>query len=436
MKEENLNQENGITFSEIFSVLKKGWVLLVILLLVCLLCTTTILVGIREYMSTTNYETKITFTSASISNEDSFNPSTKVNSLVKSSKIVAQALTNCGYTTSQQQEMLKKGLVANLNAYTSESMTGTDGVAYPYVVVLSLKKDNNIKLSKGQSSALIEELTKLVIAELIDEYKIEMNFSQISKIDFNQYNYLQAYEKINIANNQMKTMLNAIDDSISNYEVNGISMKTCGEDLAAIKSELSNLKLKLKKNAITNSNALTTELDYATQQAQYYSDKATALNARIVEYATLLENIKPTITGITGTVSTEAINSYYKLVDKYIDLQDEYAEASEAAAEWIELQTNYSGTTSIDETIKDSFDSYVLEYNAIYEKLNTIITTYNEDTYSSNLVGETESVKTKNESPVSAVIIILCEIVVIALCLVFTYVIEKKKTKRNNEENK
>ncbi len=114
MEQEILNQENAITFKEIFDLLKKGWVTLVISLVISVLLATAVLLVVREITSTTSYETEITFSSASISEDGDFNPSTKVNSLIKSGTIVSAALTKCGYSAFFQHVLLLFGCISTL----------------------------------------------------------------------------------------------------------------------------------------------------------------------------------------------------------------------------------------------------------------------------------------------------------------------------------
>ena len=171
MDEQKMEKENAITFGEILRLLKKNWVVLVVALVIGIILTTSALLVLREVIGATNYETEITFSSASISEDKEFNPSTIVNTLVKSDTIVAKALTKLGYSEETKQELYKEGLIENLSAYASEEKTDSEGVAYPYKVTLSLKKLNNKALSKAQSAALVEEITKQVILELQAQYK-------------------------------------------------------------------------------------------------------------------------------------------------------------------------------------------------------------------------------------------------------------------------
>ena len=140
MDEQMMEQENTLTFSEIFRLLKKNWVVLVVSLLIGIILATSGLLVLREAIGTTNYETEITFSSASISEDKEFNPSTAVNTLVKSDTIISKALTNLGYSEDAKKSLYNAGLVEKLSAYTIEEKADGEGVSYPYKVVLSLKK--------------------------------------------------------------------------------------------------------------------------------------------------------------------------------------------------------------------------------------------------------------------------------------------------------
>lgn len=430
MEQEVLNQENAITFKEIFDLLKKGWVTLVISLVISVLLATAVLLVIREVTSTTSYETEITFSSASISEDEEFNPSTKVNSLIKSGTIVSNALTKCGYTSEQQQDMLKNGLISDLSAYVNESVGSTESVAYPYSVVLSLRKNRDIKMSRAQCTALIEELTKQVIAELIKEYRVEISFAKLESIDFSQANYLQAYETISIANNKIETLFETVNSGMLNYKVNGKSLRMYKENLATVESDLAVLKMQLIKGAIANSSAVISEKEFATSKYNYYTQQEADLNDKIAQYAILLDSIKPEITITAGGATFEALDNYYKLVDRYNELRDEYSIVVAKQAEWKELMDAYASTTTQSDAVKTSFANLVTAYNDLYDNISTIIDTYNDDAYSSTLVAETKVAKKYQESPVTPLIIILCEVVAIVVCLVSVVAGERKKEKK------
>ena len=171
MEEQMMEQKNTLTFSEIFRLLKKNWVVLVISLLIGIILATSVLLVLREAIGTTNYETEITFSSASISEDKEFNPSTAVNTLVKSDTIISKALTNLGYSEDAKKALYNANLVEKLSAFTDDDKTNDAGVSYPYKVTLSLNKLGNKVLSKAQSAALIEEITKQVVLELQSQYK-------------------------------------------------------------------------------------------------------------------------------------------------------------------------------------------------------------------------------------------------------------------------
>ena len=185
-----MQTQEGLTFGEIFRLLKKGAVMLTVCLIIGVILTTSILLVLREFIGTASYETEITFSSASISDDGSYNPSTAVNKIVKSNKVIYTALTNLGYSAEEQKTIMDKGLTSKLSAYAKESKEDSDAISYPYKVTISLRKLGNRTLSKAQSSALIEEITKQAVLELINQYKYEVSFGEISPIDFTQQNYL------------------------------------------------------------------------------------------------------------------------------------------------------------------------------------------------------------------------------------------------------
>ena len=421
------NESSGITFSEIYRLLKKGAVLLTICLVICVVLTTSVLLVMREFIGTTSYETEITFSSASISNNEEYNPSTNVNTLIKSNTIISRALVNLGYTEDTINALMNKGLTEKLSAYAKESKTTNEGVAYPYVVVLSLKKLGNKTLSKAQSSALIEEITKQVVLELQSQYKKEVSFNKIEEVDYTKYNYLQAYDKLNVALNDVEIFASEIDDSMLNYSKNGVSIRSILSRFEVIESEINVIKLRLTNNALTNETASSSELVYATDKASMYSQKATTLATRISEYATLLKDTKPDITVMTGTVTIEALKSYYELVDIYNALQNEYAQVLAKAQEWEEIKTAYRGTTTPDTAVQSQINEVVTAYNVAYNALNDIVVTYNTDNYASSLVVETNNVSVIKDSAISPLVIVLVDVVAIAIIMVVVVIVEKSK---------
>ncbi len=428
-----LNETTEITFSEIYRLLKKGAVLLTICLVIGVILTTSILLVMREFIGTTSYETEITFSSASISDNEEYNPSTNVNTLIKSSTIISKALDNLGYSEDAKNNLLNKGLVENLSAYAKEAKADNEGVAYPYVVVLSLKKMGSRTLSKAQSAALIEELTKQVVLELQSQYKKEVSFSKLEDVDYAKYNYLQVYDRLNIALDNVEVFAGNLDDNMLNYSKGGVSIKSVLAKFEVIESEINVIKLRLTNNALVNTSASSSELVYATDKASICSQKATTLATRISEYASLLKDTKPDITVMTGSVTIEALKSYYELVDIYNALQNEYAQILAKAQEWEDIKTAYGGTTTPDSTIQAQINDIVTAYNEAYDSLNSIVGTYNEDNYTSSLVSETKAVDTTKDSAISPLIIVLVDVVAIAIIMVVVVIVEKKKETKKSK---
>ena len=437
MDEQIEMQEQGLTFGEIFRLLKKGAVLLAICLIIGVILCTSVLLVMKEFVGTTSYETEITFNQSSMIDGEGFNPSTAVNNIIKSDVVITKALNELKYSVDDQQKLFKAGLAASLSAYASESKSDTEGIVYPYKVTLSLKKIGNKTLSKAQSSALIEEITKQVILELINSYKYEISFEELGNIDYAQYNYLQVYDKLENAVIGVNSFSNTISKDALNYKKNGISIKAVLAKFNAIEGEISVVKQKLVNNKIVNASASSTELNYATYNANYYTQKKDQLSARITDYAQLLKDTKPDITVTTSGVTIEALNKYYELVDIYNDLQNEYAQVSARATEWTTIKDAYSSATTVeDETVKTQFNAIVANYNNAYADLVDIINSYNKDSYESDLVGETSSVKTIKNSTISSLIIVLVDIVVIAVIMIVVFAIESRKEKTTRIEQK
>lgn len=425
--ENQIEVQEGLTFAEIFRLLKKGVVVLLVSLIIGVILCTSVLLVLREFIGTTSYETEITFSSASISEDKEYNPSTAVNTLIKSDTVVSKALDNMNFSAEEQKDIMDKGLISKLSAYANVSKEDATGVSYPYKVTLSLKKLDSRTLSKAQSAALIEEITKQVMLELESEYKYDIRFDKISDIDYTQYNYLQVYDKLDNAMDNAYAFKSSLTKDALEYKKNGISIKATLEKYDSISSELNVIKQKLINNAITNPAASSAEADYAIYNANYYSQRATQLETRITAYATLLENTKPDIT-VTATGTTfEALDAYYELVAVYNELQDEYEKVSVKAQEWTAIKDAYSGITTENPVVESQYAAVILAYNSTYDSLSELVESYNSDHYASNLVAESKTVKTVKDSAISPLVIILVDLVVIAIIMIVVVAIEKKK---------
>ncbi len=419
-----------VSFSDVYRLLKKGAVILTISLIIGVILTTSILLVVREFVGTTNYETEITFASASISEDVDYNPSTNVNTLIKSSTIISNVLGELGYSEDKQTELIQAGLIDNLSAYASESKIDNNGVSYPYTVTLSLKKLSGKLLSKAQAMALIEAITKATMLELTKQYKYELGFSEISNIDYGQYNYLQVYDILNSAMESIDTLSSTIGSNVLNYKINGVALKSAFVNFENVRNEIKVAKLKLINNAIINKNASSSELEYANFSSTYYSQQVTQLSQRLQDYNELLKDTKPDITVVTGSVTIEALKDYYELVDKYNKLQDQYAYNYARKAEWEIIKDAYSGTTKEDTSIESDFNSIIENYNSAYKQLDSMLTIYNNDNYSSSLVVETKNVKEIKDSAISPLIIVLIDVVAILIIMIIVAAIEQKKEKK------
>ena len=424
--------EEGLTFGEIFRLLKKGTVALTVSLIICVILCTSILLVFREVIGTTSYETEITFSSASISDDEGYNPSAAVNTLIKSDTIISTALSNLGYTADEQIALKDQKLAAHLSAYTSEQKDDSEGIAYPYKVTLSLRKMGSKTLSKAQSSALIEEITKQVILALIQEYKYNISFDKLGDISFAQYNYLQVYEKLSNTMDSVNAFKSSLSKNALEYKKNGVSVKSAFEQFDAISSELNVIKLALINGVISNPDA-STELAFAKDRAKYYTDLEGFTSAQKDKYKEYIENIKPDVTVTSGTVAADALKDYYALAAKYEALEEEYKQVCLKQSEWSEIETKYTAgpiSTDTEKTIQASYNAIIASYNSAFDTLNGLIEAYNEDQYASSLVSKTGAVSTVKDSAISSLIIALVDVVVIALVMVIIVIVEKKKEEK------
>ena len=442
--DENMEMQEGITFSEIFALMKKGWQRILIYVLIAVILSTAVLVVLRATISSVEYATKVTFTTTSIKEKDNWIPSKNIDSIVKSDAVINAALAKCGFSDEEIVKLQEKGFKSSVSTYVEESMTDAEKNSYPSIVRISIKRKGSYGLSKSQYNSIVEALTDVALSTIKSKYAVEVTMGDI-ELDFNEMNYLQAYATLRDFINEYKTYLNNCDSELLAFK-----STESKESVAELKSKVSSLENQLsviesylvnKKVANNKTSISISELNYVKLKVTNLTQEKTVLSTRITETASLLEKVKPVINNYASGDVSISNESYYEYLETYNELQDEYKEINLELVTWTNMETAYTASTDNSEEantlIQGLFNEVVEKYKNSLTSLKATVQEYNETSLLNSAVYESDSVSTVMGDEISVILILAVDVVVIVIMLIIALAVTRKQEKaKEAKENK
>ena len=205
-------------------------------------------------------------------------------------------------------------------------------------------------------------------------------------------------------------------------------------NISMLENELNSIYSYIATKAVANNSTSisSSELDYATNQVSYLSQKESTLSARITQYAELLQNVKPVINNYaTGEV---AINTdYYKYLETYNQLQEEYSQVKQELAKWQTIKTAYGSqdsSESANATIQAMFNSFISNYNEACASLEQTVEDYNNNGVLSSIVYEKDTVQKEVGETFGMTVIMLIDLVLLVILFVVALYVTKQKEKK------
>ena len=443
--EDSVLNKKELTFEEVFRLTKKGWVRVLIYCLVGLIVATSLMVVVRTLTSPVEYTTKIVFTTDSINSSESWNPSSNIIEIVKSDVVIRSAIDECGFSDEEQEKLLSSGLKGCIGVTTISTMSDTKGNEYPSTVKVSIRKSNKLDLSKSQYESILKYIVKKSLDYIKSSYSYNVSFDTQITEDYKLNNYLQVYNRLSSSLESYSEFLNSASEDLVgfNSSVSKTSIKMLKTNISMLDNELNSIYSYLATKAVANNSTSisSSELDYATNQASYLSQKESTLSARITQYAELLQNVKPVINNYaTGEV---AINTdYYKYLETYNQLQEEYGQVKQELAKWQTIKTAYGSqdsSESANATIQAMYNSFISNFNDACAALEQTVDDYNKNGILSSIVYEKDAIQKEIGETFGAMVIMLIDVVLFVLLYALSLYVTAVKEKRLNNslgENK
>ena len=414
MEDNALNQKE-LTFEDIFRLIKKGWVRVLVYCLVGVVLATSLMVIVRTLTSPVEYTTKVTFTVDSINTNESWTPSTNIIEIVKSDIVIRSAMDDCGFTKEEQDALLASGLKGKLGVTTVSTMSDVKGNEYPSSVKIAITKSNDLDLSKSQYESLVKYVTKEALAYIKSSYAYSLDIEgQISE-DYKLDNYLQIYSRLYSYLNSCLNSTEAMSNEILTYNSNSTktNINLIKERLSSLSNELGSIYSYLATKAVANNSSTvsSSELSFATTKVANLSEEESVLSSRIDKYAELLQNVKPVINNYaSGDVSINT--EYYKYLETYNNLQEQYSAVKIELAKWQGIKTAYDSQDSSEAAntvIQEMINNYIENYNETCDVLENTIADYNDNGVLSSIIYEQNVVQKEVGETFGARIILLID---------------------------
>ena len=444
MEENALNQKE-LTFEDIFKLIKKGWVRVLVYCLVGVILATSIMVVVRAVTSPVEYTTKVSFTVDSINSNNNWMPSTSIIEIVKSDIVIRAAMDDCGFTKEKQDSMLSSGLKANIGVSTVSTMTDAKGNEYPSAINVAIRKNNKLDLSKSQYESILKYIVKNALDYIKSSYSYNVSFdTQISE-DYKLNNYLQIYSRLSsyLANCLNYTESMPEEVLIYNSSSTKTNIKLIKERLSSLNNELEAIYSYLATKAVANNSTTvsSSELSFATTKVASLSEEESILSSRVAKYAELLQNVKPVINNYaSGDVSINT--EYYKYLEIYNNLQEQYSEVKIELAKWQGIKTAYDSqddSEAANTAIQNMINNFVDNYNEIGVLLEETITDYNANGVLSSVIYEQNAIQKEVGEVFGMKVILMVDVaVLVVLFIVSLYVTNQKEKKfaASRTENK
>ncbi len=445
MEDNTLNLKE-LTFEDIFRLLKKGWVRVLVYCLIGVILATSIMVVVRTLTSPVEYTTKVTFTVNGIGSNDNWTPSANITEIVKSDVVIKSAMDDCGFTKEQQDSLVASGLKGNIGVATISTMSDTKGNEYPSIIKIAITKNNKLGLSKSQYESLVKYVTKESLDYIKASYAYSMNINGQITEDYKLDNYLQIYSRLYSYLSNCLSTTELMSDEVLTYNsvVTKTNVKLIREKLSSLSNELESIYSYLATKAVANNSAAvsSSELSFATTKVANLSEEEAVLSARVAKYAELLQNVKPVINNYaSGDVSINT--EYYKYLETYNNLQEQYSSIKIELAKWQGIKTAYDtqdSSEAANSTIQAMISSYIENYNEICATLEETVADYNNNGVLSSIIYEQNSIQKEVGETFGAKIISLIDVALVVLLFVIslyiTSVKEKKVSMLKNQNKK
>ena len=439
---ETMANEKELTLKDIFNIIKKGWVRIIVYILVAALIASAVLVTIYTSNKQVEYTTNVRFNNSNLaSGVSEWGTDFDYSSIVKSVEVVNAALVECGYEGEMLDE-LSKWVTKNIKVVANEEKNDLGEIIVNNGSLnIVLKKSKELRLTDSDYKAIVDEIARQSIIYIRNKYSYQIDFANVSSLDYTSTNYVKVYEILYKEYVQLNSILDSIlsiDSSFRSTQTKQ-SFQDIKNRINFVSSDINSLVSYFTQNAVKNTeNQREDEVSYIDRKVAEYTVQIDNLESSITKLGTIIDSSKPVIVAGENVVQFGlSSEDYYDLIKQYKAMQDELIQLKTEKQTWETLQVSYSGAI-ITEASKQAYakamiDGIQTELSSIYDDMSIGVEEYNKEALLINAIKIETPAQKISQSVLSASIIIILEFVIIVLAAIVAMVVTNSKMKAKGE---
>ena len=439
---ETMANEKELTLKDIFNIIKKGWVRIIVYILVAALIASAVLVTIYTSNKQVEYTTNVRFNNSNLaSGVSEWGTDFDYSSIVKSVEVVNAALVECGYEGEMLDE-LSKWVTKNIKVVANEEKNDLGEIIVNNGNLnIVLKKSNELRLIDSDYKAIVDEIARQSIIYIRNKYSYQIDFANVSSLDYTSTNYVKVYEILYKEYVQLNSILDSIlsiDSSFRSTQTKQ-SFQDIKNRINFVSSDINSLVSYFTQNAVKNTeNQREDEVSYIDRKVAEYTVQIDNLESSITKLGTIIDSSKPVIVAGENVVQFGlSSEDYYDLIKQYKAMQEELIQLKTEKQTWEALQVSYSGViiteTSKQALVKAMISDIQTELSSIYDDMSIEVEEYNKEALLINAIKIEAPAQKISQSVLSASIIIILEFVIIVLAAIVAMVVTNSKMKAKGE---
>ena len=440
--EENTNGE--LTFKMIWQRIKRSGVRIIVYVLIALIVGAGILGLADVIFSKSQFETRITYYYEGVEEgTDPWGGQMDFVNGVKSVSNVSKALSiKCGYSEEEVAELLDpviKNLTVitdttNVNKNAEEVILNAD---YNFRIIITQSGEIDKYLnSKNDYYNMVDAITSTYIDSFKNKYSYSTDLSAISSVGTN---YLDKYYNIRNLLVIMKSEADSLAAKAPLFEstTQNLSFSNLAKRAEALALELDTYKYYIVSNGIDSGS----EKSNIDAKVQEYTDRVATYEKNVTTYTTAFEKLCSQSNIIVPSDPSQIyqiVNQQGKdIIDNLIASIDTLTEAQNNLNDWTYYKTCYENanfSSKPEEEKKqiianaDAMEAgLIADANAVLAAYQNMIKDYNESYNVQSLVRVTSQATKTKDSPITLVVFVIIEAVVLILAVIIAMGVTAKK---------
>lgn len=440
--EENTNGE--LTFKMIWQRIKRSGVRIIVYVLIALIVGAGILGLADVIFSKSQFETRITYYYEGVEEgTDPWGGQMDFVNGVKSVSNVSKALSiKCGYSEEEVAELLDP-VIKNLTVITDTTNVNKDAeevilnADYNFRIIITQSGEIDKYLnSKNDYYNMVDAITSTYIESFKNKYSYSTDLSEISSAGTN---YLDKYYNIRNLLVIMKSEADSLAAKAPLFEstTQNLSFSNLAKRAETLALELDTYKYFIVSNGIDSGS----EKSNIDARVQEYTDRVATYEKNVTTYTTAFEKLCSQSNIIIPSDPSQIyqiVNQQGKdIIDNLIASIDTLTEAQNNLNDWTYYKTCYENAnfSSKPEEEKNQIIAnademeadLIADANAVLAAYQNMIKDYNESYNVQSLVRVTSQATKTKDSPITLVVFVIIEAVVLILAVIIAMGVTAKK---------